>query len=179
VRVDALHASAGRGLRADAARTHPPPPLTCCSCGCWRWWRRRSASRGRTASTRVGWGRRGAASLGVAGRPALADGARRSRPPACTPPPPAAYLPIRARPLPYVPRAAVELLKAASSTLGMGPAHAMQVAERLYTQVGQAVGGGPKRCVLAADAARRWHAQPEHVAACAGPPPRCTHTRPP
>jgi hypothetical protein len=29
----------------------------------------------------------------------------------------------------------VELLKAASSSLGLGPAHAMSIAERLYTQV--------------------------------------------
>lgn len=31
---------------------------------------------------------------------------------------------------------AVELLKTASASLGIGPAYAMQVAERLYTQVG-------------------------------------------
>ena len=37
---------------------------------------------------------------------------------------------------------AVELLKTASSSLGIGPAYAMQVAERLYTQVSERRGGG-------------------------------------
>lgn len=33
----------------------------------------------------------------------------------------------------------VEMLKVASSSLNIGPAHAMQIAERLYTQVGPAL----------------------------------------